>query len=609
MNLRLPNILLAAILLSLGPHPRRAEAGTPSLQPLLDRLNALRYQPTEALAMQGWVDHSSTWIADSSSRWPAGGEGLSLHTSRLVVGARGRLPLAGSLRYSILGGGSYAVNSVYEQRILTPEYAADLRWSPVEAVELGVFSRYGWRRPNAFLADSLRLRDWINGLRLFLHPLDHTELDLVAGNRRLREDRRYSDRRFARGELCQRLPFWNGFLIRANAESDWYGLADSLDFELQRTLGGLTLSGELPGGVQVYSYSGQVYREGVRRWVFHDRIRALLFGAHRLSAEVGSDWSTLREERIFQRRLLAGWSWSPCRWGGFRARLRGRWIERNHVDVTHSRDAAAGPVLDYRPFDGSRSTADGEPSPKHGGWKNAARDLHLKGHLLAGYKQSARYGDGVIGDGLLDFRIPLLPPALLSSELRALAAAEYMRLLDADTSRAGPFYQWSAQDLDENQLDFNTSLSMSSRVNPQGRISAGHRADWKRHLGTELVFSDDTLRNTISNEVWVRVDRFRQNASLAGMLVNHLAASADRDTEYRLSLRWMYRVTRLVSLSLRGVWRPESGAFDERLWLRAFAEVSLNKLGLNLDFRFSGDPGDLGQRDTQAWVHMVRRLW
>ena len=175
-----PSVKPAVLALLLAVGTAAAALQMPKLK--LPELPSLRYTPSPSFALEGWLDHTTTWVSDSSQAgsYP---DNLLLHTGRFVVGAHGRLPWVGGLDYRLRTGATMAENSYYEQRIWTPELEAELGWTPVKQVRVGGFARYGWRRPNAFLADSMRWRDMIAGLKLRLRPLEHTELGVVAGNR------------------------------------------------------------------------------------------------------------------------------------------------------------------------------------------------------------------------------------------------------------------------------------------------------------------------------------------------------------------------------------------------------------------------------------------
>jgi hypothetical protein len=123
------------------------------------------------------------------------------------------------------------------------------------------------------------------------------------------------------------------------------------------------------------------------------------------------------------------------------------------------------------------------------------------------------------------------------------------------------------------------------------------------------VFSDDTLRNTINNELWVKWRGSRLQLRLAGMTVQHLVAQDPITWERRVSAHLRWQPVRLASFNLRGVWRPQVDPLPERMWIRAFAEFEMNKLQLTTDLRFVGDPAHFGDTDTQAWIHVLRRLW
>jgi hypothetical protein len=555
-------------------------------------------KPSTEFTLQGWADHTTTMVTDSTRTDNPDGDDLLVHTSRFMVGARGILN-SGNLRYSILGGGTSAANSIYDQRILTPEYQTELDWNPIEPLTISVFSRYGWRRPNQFISDSLRRRDWVNGLKLGISAFSNTDLSLVGGNRRVFLEHDHSDHRYFKGELVHRLPFLKNFQIRAQVESDWYGLTDSLDFQQQRTLGGLILNGQLPANISVYSYNGQVYREGVKRWVFNDRVRIDSFKNHRINLTAATNWTTIQDSDVYHRRYDVNWKWDLTKYGGLTSRIAGENVEQDNVYSLHNRNAAGGifwlakPVEHFRkPESNNRITS-------------TFSDLRLRGHLLAGLKQTGEFGDGITTDAKMELTIPMRLTRWLTVDLNNFSDYEIFKMQDGKEHED---YSWG-EDVNEQQQEFSNRLILKTTVFPQSQMNFGVRAEWNRHTGTELVFSSDTLRNTLNTEIWLRMSHYHQRITLRAMSVDHLDLFGDLKEEYRLSLRWSYRATRLLILNTRAVWRPKRGAYEDRLWIRGYGEFELRKLHLALDLRFSGDPSNFGSRDTQLWVHVIRRLW
>lgn len=561
------------------------------------------YHPSRQFALDGWVDHTSTWLSDSSYA----GEfenNLNLHTTRLVVGAHGRVPLAGELRYLARVGGTLAQNTLYDQRVYTPELQGDLDWQPNRRLQLGVFGRYGWRRPNAFLVDSLRLRDLILGARLGYRPLEHTELTVSAGNRRVLNERSESDHRFLRAELEQRIPAWNQFLIRGWGETSWYGLADSLDFDLQRSLAGLTLAGEVPGGAAVHSNSALVVREGIRRVLGQNRVRWQL-GAHRLSANAGADYTKQDERSIYRRAASLSWRWMPTEVLGSELRLSSDRARVDEVDRAHRRDYLALAVFDWRPLAAraARLAEEGVTSDWSRPWRHALwlkRDLSVRGNLGGGWSETREYGSGITGQGELELLLPVEPLPWLGATFRELARGEVFRMQDREL--VAP----QAQDL---QREADNLLGLGTTLFPHEALQVGHSVEWRRHSGTQLVFSDDTLRNTIHNELWVKWRRNKIQLRLAGGTVQHLVQEDPVDWERRVSAQLRWQPVRLATLNLRGVWRPRVDPLPERMWVRAFVEFEMNKLQVTTDLRFVGDPDQFGDTDTQAWIHVLRRLW
>jgi hypothetical protein len=577
-----------------------------ALLPLLALLGCgrvLAYAPSRVFVLEGWLDHTSTWLSDSSA---AGryDDDLRLHTARLIAGAHGQLPAAGGLRYLARAGATLAQNSLHGQRVYTPELQGDLDWTPLPRLGLNVFGRYGWRRPNAFMVDSLSLRDLILGAGLTARPTDHSELALSAGNRRVLDGEAVSDHRFLRAELEQRVPAWNQFLLRAWGESAWYGLADSLDFDLQRGLAGLSLAGQLPGGALLHSNTALVQREGVRRVLGQNRLRWDLPRDQRLSANAGADFTKQDERRVLRRHADAAWRWMPLPALGGELRAGAERVLVDERDASHRRDVQALAVWDWKPLAAAagrveeRDRVSWNDLARHALWLK--RDLALRGELGGGWARTRQYGRGVTGRGALEIEQPLELFPWLGLSLREMARGELFHMQDRALVAPGA---------DKLQKELDHLLGLATTLLPHGTLQAGHRVEWRRHVGSDLVYSGDTLRNTVSNELWLKRRGPRLSAQASAMAVGHLLRADPVELEQRYSLHLRWQPVRLASLNLRGVWRPQQEPLPERLWVRAFGEFELNKLTLTADLRFIGDSRGFGSRDTQAWIHLLRRLW
>jgi|GEM_PF-2181749 len=567
-------------------------------------MQAPAYQPSRAFTLDGWIDHTSTWVSDSSYAGAYGAD-LRLHTARLIVGAHGELERAGGLAWLVRAGGTMAQNSLYEQRIYTPEFQADVGWTPTPAVEVGVFVRHGWRRPNAFLIDSLRLRDLVLGARLGLRPLANTELGVTAGNRRVLNGNAVADHRFMRAELEHRVPGWRQFLVRAWGESAWYGLADSLDFDLQRSLAGLNLSGELPGGVNLHSSSALVQRKGIRRVLGQNRLRTTLWDHHRLSVNAGADYTELEAHDVYRRHADASWRWMPGTVLGAELRASAERVQVKDEDLIHRRDVMALAVFDWKPL--APAAAAVEAAGRHQSWAHLVsrglwlkRHMNLRGDVGGGWAETRTFGRGITGRATLDWITPVEPLPWLGFSLRSLQRGEIFRMQDRDV--VAP---WA----DETQKELDQLTGLHSTLNPHGTLQGGHRLEWRRHLGSHLVYSDDTLRNTVNNELWLKYRGRRLQGQISGMALRHLVEEDPVELEHRLSLHLRWQPVRLASFNVRGMWRPQRDPLPERMWLRSFIEFELNKLTLTTDLRFVGDPAHLGTKDTEAWIHVLRRLW
>lgn len=521
-------------------------------------------------------------------------ESLSLHTGRLLVGGRGVLP-GRALDWNLLLGGTLAANSRYEQRILTPEGRLDLAWRAGPDLGLTFSSRHGWREANRFMADSLRRRDWVTALGLRYTNEYLGELSARAGNRRAYLEGNPEDTRFVRGDLAGTLP--GGMRVRAFGETLGYGLEDSLDFDLARNQVGLSVTGALPWDGHQHGELQRRWQEGRVHWLVNERVSLRPLPGHLLEARFGSDWSEWQRQDLFRRHYHAAWNWSPAQVWGLRLLGEGAWLRLDNADVDHERAVLAGPWLHTRPLGSLKDRQDG---------LRFLSDLDLQASLDAGLKQSVRWGDGVD----VRFRDALLVPMRLHPSygltVEQRMDAEWLTLQDGDllSDLGRPLATETPHELD-------SRLFVAGESGPWlgGSLRLGHRHGWQRHIGSEIVFPLDSLRNTLQHEAWARVVRGGQQWRASVSHIRHTQALPGREIEYRCALGWLAHPGRMVSGGGELVWRPRRDLLDERLWLRLHGDCHWRLLSARLQAEFSGASEDLGRRDTRCWFQLSRKLW
>jgi hypothetical protein len=80
-----------------------------------------------------------------------------------------------------------------------------------------------------------------------------------------------------------------------------------------------------------------------------------------------------------------------------------------------------------------------------------------------------------------------------------------------------------------------------------GGLRLGHRHGWQRHLGSEIVFPLDSLRNTLQHEGWARFARDGQQWRMSVSHIRHTQALPGREIEYRCALGWLAHPGRMLS--------------------------------------------------------------
>ncbi len=579
-------------LLVLATLPPRLDAGP------AERLEALRrWDGGAGWTMDGRLSWRSSWHNPGAEKALPGShpaeKRLLLHSGRLLIGAHSTLASDSRFDWSLAAGGTLAENSLYAQRILTPEGRVRLDFRPLDWLGIGGQARYGWRLANAFASDSLRRRDLIAALnlRLVLPSFLPGELQLQGGNRRIFEEDFLEDQRFGRVDLRMR-PL-RDLRLEFFGESQGYG-RDSLDYELQRNTAGLRLSGRLPWGIRQEGQLSRRYREGRQRWLVRESLLLEPHREHRLALRLSSDWSDWQERSLYRRWIRGTWQWLPLEWVGARLQFRSDLRDFDEEVLSHERSIGLGPWFKLRP---------GAESPLARMWPGA-RDLSLDGNLDLGYLESSTWGKGLEGRLQADALLPVYWTKDLTSRLQNQLQLNTLRLQEAEdlAQRLGRPVE------KELQAEVNNRLSLSSEASLD-RWRLGHRVHWQRQAGSELLFELDSLRNTLGNEIWLRMPLGSfQHLRLSGMHLRHTLANPMRAVEYRLTGGWQLQLERLRAGG-EAVWRPARRAIKERCWLNAFLDGRYRKLRARLSLQFAGDPKDWFNKDTQCWLQVERSLW
>jgi hypothetical protein len=126
------------------------------------------------------------------------------------------------------------------------------------------------------------------------------------------------------------------------------------------------------------------------------------------------------------------------------------------------------------------------------------------------------------------------------------------------------------------------------------------------HFGTDLDFSEDTLRNAITHNVQLKYVKRKLRASLDHLTVSDLGEESD--LRLHLNTRFTYHMSPGSSLNLISMYRYKSEIYPDYLWLNSFIKVNMHYFNWALEVQAQGEPDTIFDDKFSVWMRFVRQL-
>jgi len=467
--------------------------------------------------------------------------------------------------YSLSGGGILRGSSQLELTEFIPEFQAKAQMEPFRQTSMEMFSYSQLRNPMQIAQDSVQHREQVSGLQFRSNLPNNGRLLIAYGFRTSERDTHAIDHQFAKLHLEQKLM---GLQFRFSGEKDLINNNVSSRDDDRSNLSLQWYGSPAPGlnwtaMNSVYNYGGDDY------WRVFQRVNYQL-------SKRSTIWSHFSNQQIA---------------------YRGTYLNTQDYDLDYRWKKSE--VLAYQLI-----TEGSEVKPLSGvpqfHWRTYLAGLHWRlgnqtsalGVLQLGYKESYRFGSGLDMQYELEERLPLFQNRTLRVGLSDHSEGELF--IGMDDISEEPRY-----DIDH-RLDLNLDLW------PGQKIQVGNTFRLINHFGTDLDFSEDTLRNAITHNIQFKYVKRKLRASLDHLTVSELGENSD--LRLHLNTRFTYHMSAGSSLNFISMYRYKSEVYPDYLWLNSFFKVNMHYFNLALELQAQGQPETIFEDNFSLWMRFVRQL-
>ncbi|MBT3252645.1 MAG: hypothetical protein HN995_01895 [Candidatus Marinimicrobia bacterium] len=494
----------------------------------------------------------------------AGDSNNLVHMERLNWGIQQQLNYM-DFNYSLSGGGLLRGSTQLEMTEFIPEFQAKAQFQPFHQTTIEMFSYSQMRNPMQIAQDSLQHKEQVNGLQFRSSLPNNGRLLFAFGFRNSKRDTNTIDHQFAKLHLEQKLL---GLQFRFRGEKDLIN-NDVTSGDNDRSNMSIQWYGSPAKGLNwtainsVYNYGGNAY------WRVYQRVNYQL-------SNRSTVWAHFNNQQVS---------------------YRGSYLNTQAYDVDYrwkKSDAIAFQLLG----EGSKvNPLSGDPQYH---WRAYLAGLHWRlgdrksalGVLQFGYKESYRFGSGLDMRFEFEERVPLMQNRKLRVGLSDHSEGEVFIGLDGVSE--DPRY-----DIDH-RLDFTVDLW------PGQKVQVANTFRLLNHFGTDLDFSEDTLRNAITHNVQLKYVKRKLRASLDHLTVSDLGEESD--LRLHLNTRFTYHMSPGSSLNLISMYRYKSEIYPDYLWLNSFIKVNMHYFNWALEVQAQGEPDTIFDDKFSVWMRFVRQL-
>ncbi len=492
------------------------------------------------------------------------GSGNLVHMERISWGIQQQFNYLG-FNYNLSGGGLIRGSSYIGMTEFVPEFQAKAQIQPFHKTIIEMFSYSQLSNPMQIAEDSIQYKEQVSGLQFRSSLPNNGRLLVAYGFRNSKRDTNTIDHQFAKLHLEQKLM---GLQFRFSGEKDLinYNVTGGDDDRSNMSIQwyGSPLKGLNWTAINsVYNYGSDAY------WRVYQRTKYQL--SHRSAV-----WAHFNNQQIS---------------------YRGSTLNTQDYDVDYrwkKRDALAFQLLS----EGSKvKPLAGDPQYH---WRaylagiqwHFGHQTSTMGVLQFGYKESYRFGSGLDMRYELEERFPLIQSRKLRVGFSDHSDGEIFVGLDGIS--------------EDPRYDIDHRLDLTVDLWPGKKAQVANTFRLLNHLGIDLDFSEDTLRNAITHNIQFKYIKRRLRVSLDHLTV--MDFGEQNDLRLHLNTRFTYRMSPGSSFNLISMYRYQSEIYPDYLWLNSFIKVNMHYFDWALEVQTQGRPETMLDENFSLWMRFMRQL-
>ena len=470
-----------------------------------------------------------------------------------------------NFKYSISGGGLIRGSSQFDKSQIVPEFQAKAHLQPFGRSKLELFSYSQLRNPMQIAQDTLQHHEQVSGLQFSSRLSENGRFLVALGIRNSKRDSNQVDHQFMKVQLEQKLL---GLQFRIQGEKDLFS-NDVTSGDNDRSNMSIQWYGSPVKGLNWTAINATHTYGGTAYWRIYHRVNYQL-------SNRSTVWSHVNNQQVS---------------------YRGSYLNTQSFDVDYRWKMGEAFALQLLGEGSKVKPISGDPLFH---WRAYMAGLHWRlGHqasalgvLQAGYKQSYRFGSGFDVRYEFEERLPLMQSRALRIGISDHSEGELF--IRADGVSEDPRY------------DIDHKLDLTMDVWPGQKIQIGNTFGLLNHLGTDLDFSEDTLRNALTHNIQLKYIKRQLRASIDHLTISDIGESSD--LRLHLNTRFTYRMSPGSSLNLISMYRYQSDIYPDYLWLNSFVKVNMRYFNWALEVQAQGQPDTIFDEKFSVWMRFMRQL-
>jgi len=470
-----------------------------------------------------------------------------------------------AFNYSLTGGGLMRGSSQFDKSQITPEYQAKVQIVPFRQLVLELFSYSQMRNPMQIAQDTLQNQEQMTGIQLSSQLGNNGRIVAAFGSRNFSKNNSKVSHQFMKIQLEQKVI---GLQFRLLGEKDLY-TKDMTSGEDDRSNMSIQWYGSPIKGLNWTAINSVHNIGGEAFWRIYQRLNYQLSTRSTL-------WAHVNNQQVA---------------------YKGSYLNTQNYDIDYRRKMGELFALQLLSEGSKVKPLSGNPVFH---WRSYLTGLHWRvggnatslGVLQFGFKESYRFGSGMDFQYELEERIPLLQNRLLRVGLSDHSVGELFVRTDAENN--------------DPRYDIDHQLEITIDLWPGQKVQVANSFRMLNHFGTDLDFSEDTLRNALTHNIQFKYIQRKLRASIDHLTIRE--SGDDGDLRLHLNTRFSYHLKQGTSLNLISLYRYSSEVYPDYVWLNSFVKINMQNFDWALEVQTQGSPDEIFNNNFSVWMRFMRQL-